>query len=172
MKLSGTSMAACLVLFVTASAAFGQPCPYRPGSPPNWCAAALDGARGYYPAPGPSANPSDTANHRYRYGVPRAPADPYSAPPSGGRVPPTYATPTIPANPYTPSPNYPSVPAATSYPAQIPFSAANPYASAAGAFSYKCVINDVGDFCTGTANSPASAGAGCTCGGRYSGYVE
>jgi hypothetical protein len=171
MKRLATRVVACLVLLVTASAAFSQQCPYRAGSPPNWCGRGDDGGHRYYPTPGTPADPSNPAS-RHHYGVPRAPEDPYSTPSIGGREPPTYAIPTVPTNPYTPPPNRTQLPVASSYPSPMPFPPANPYDTSGGAFSYKCVVSNVGDFCIGASTAPASPGAGCVCGGRYNGYVE
>jgi hypothetical protein len=152
MKLSVIWGTVCLVLLVTASASFSQQCPYKAGSPLNWCI---------------------PHNEPHYYYVPKRPADPYSAPNGGsGREPPTYAIPTVPTNPYTPSPSHTPLPAATSYPAPIPFAPANPYATSGSAFSYKCVISNAGDYCIGASSAPASSGAGCVCGGQYNGYVE
>ncbi len=102
---------------------------------------------------------SATTVHPYSY-VPKPPQNPYGGP--TGAEP--YAVPTAPQNPY-PSSTAPHYTPATR--ALIPIGSAY----AAPTYAFKCVINDAGDFCTGSVASPVPSGTACTC-DRYNGYTQ
>jgi|1186.fasta_scaffold98185_2 hypothetical protein len=154
-------------------------CPPRPGYPQNWCLSrSYPGvqSRTPYSSPGsPRRNLPRTA----RSYVPKAPQNPYGQAPSAGlssSMQRPYSVPTAPGNPYVSA-----APAAAYYaPArsQIPYtqpattgSPPLPPITTQTRYSYKCVINDGGDFCNIATNAPATADDECTC-GSITGYVE
>jgi hypothetical protein len=102
---------------------------------------------------------SGTTVHPYSY-VPKPPQNPYG---SSTNVQP-YAVPTAPRNRY-PSSTAPHYTPATQ--ALVPIGSAY----AAPTYAVKCVINEAGDFCTGSVSSPVSSGTACTC-DRYNGYTQ
>lgn len=103
---------------------------------------------------------SGTTVHPYSY-VPKPPQNPYDS--STSMRP--YSVPTAPQNPYPSSTTPHYTPATTQ--ALVPIGSAY----AAPTYAFKCVINEAGDFCTGSVSSPVSSGTACTC-DRYNGYTQ
>lgn len=169
--------ATALAQVALGGAALAQ-CPTRAGYPQNWCISRADPAaqrvRPYRP-PGPT--PQKRARP-YSY-VPKSPQNPYGqAPPSAGlssSVQRPYSVPRAPDNPYdsvgATAPYYAPARSQMPYPqpgaTALPPSTIRPQAR----YSYKCVVNDRGDFCNATTSAPANIGDECTCGG-IDGYVE
>src|SRR5205823_5587513 len=99
--------------------------------------------------------------------VPTAPMNSY-----GGRTANPYSIPTAPANPYQVPAGSQSPPAQATAP-MIPYQTAIPAASSpyASGYIFRCLVNTVGDFCTGTAATPVGTGNPCIC-GQYNGYTQ
>jgi hypothetical protein len=100
-----------------------------------------------------------TFNHR---DIPQAPQNPYAT--SSGREP--YSVPVQPQNPYPSSANRSSA-----TPAQYAMPVAETTYGSSSGYAFRCVINQTGDYCVGTAAAPISAGTVCTC-DRYNGYTQ
>jgi len=105
--------------------------------------------------------PSTTTFKPYSY-VPKPPQNPYAT--SSGREP--YSVPAQPQNPYPSSANRNSA-----TPAQYAMPVAESTYGSSSGYAFRCVINQAGDYCVGTAASPISAGTACTC-DRYNGYTQ
>ena len=116
--------------------------------------------RPYSYVPTPAQNPYGSSAVPKPYAVPTAPQNPYGS----STRPEPYAVPTAPQNPY-PSPAAPHYTPATQ--ALVPIGSAY----AAPTYAFKCVINEAGDFCPGSASSSVSSGTACTC-DRYNGYTQ
>jgi hypothetical protein len=118
------------------------------------------------PAPHSESVPNTTTYRPYSY-VPTAPQNPYAAGGSSSQRVEPYAVPALPQNPYPSSATRgPMSPAQNA----MPVAATDTY-SAPPSYSFRCVINQAGDYCTGASASPVSAGIPCTC-DKYNGYTR
>ena len=153
MKMLMSSAAGCAaILLVSVSASAGGPSQRSAASAP-----ALHS----------TIAPSTPTFHPYSY-VPKAPPNPYAAQSgANSRGVEPYSVPVQPQNPYPSSANGGPM---TPMQYAVPVAAAATY-SAPPSYSFRCVINQAGDYCTGASASPVSTGTACTC-DKYNGYTR